>query len=84
MSNIDYSKLRSLTAKQLIRALLKDGFYLDRQSGSHHHFLHPDKRRVTISYHRPGDTFKFRTLRSMIEIQAQWTEEDLKRLKLLR
>jgi predicted RNA binding protein YcfA (HicA-like mRNA interferase family) len=84
MSNIDYSKLHSLTAKDLIRALIKDGFYLERKSGAHHQFLHADNRRVTVSYHHSGDTFKLRTIKSMIEIQAQWTEDDLKRLKIIK
>ena len=84
MSNIDYSKLRSLTANELIRALIRDGFHLERSSGAHHQFYHSDNRRVTVSYHRTGETFKFRTLKSMIEVQAQWTEEDLKRLNILK
>mgnify|MGYP002396080084 CR=1 FL=1 len=83
MSSVDYSKLRSLTARKLIRALLRDGFYLDRKSGSHHQFLHPVKGRVTVSFHRPGDTFPLGTLRSTIE-DAGWTEDDLRRLKLLK
>ena len=84
MSNIDYSKLPSLTAKELIRALKKDGFYLERKSGSHQQFYHPDNRRVTVSFHHANDTFKLRTLKSMIEIQAQWTEADLKRLNIIK
>jgi predicted RNA binding protein YcfA (HicA-like mRNA interferase family) len=84
MSNVDYSKLHSLTAKELVRALLKDGFNLERNSGAHHQFYHPDNRRVTVSYHHTGDTFKLRTLKSMIETQAQWTDEDLKRLSILK
>jgi predicted RNA binding protein YcfA (HicA-like mRNA interferase family) len=84
MNPIDYSKLRSLTAQKLIQALIRDGFYLERKSGAHCQFFHSDNRRVTVSYHGSGDTFKQRTLKSMIEIQAQWTEEDLKRLKLLK
>ena len=32
---IDYGRLRSLTARELIAALIRDGFTLDRQSGSH-------------------------------------------------
>jgi len=82
---IDYTKLRSLTAKKIIRALLKDGFELDRQKGSHQQYRHPeDNRRVTIAFHRPGATFPITTLKSMIEIQAKWDEDDLKRLKLLK
>ena len=84
MNGIDYSKLRSLTARKLISALRKDRFYLDRQSGSHRQYIHPNGRRVTVSYHRSGDTFRVKILKIMIEDQAKWTEEDLKRLKLLR
>jgi predicted RNA binding protein YcfA (HicA-like mRNA interferase family) len=39
---IDYSKLRSITARHLITALEADGFTLNRQKGSHRHFKHPD------------------------------------------
>jgi predicted RNA binding protein YcfA (HicA-like mRNA interferase family) len=63
---------------------MRDGFVLDRQSGAHQHYLHFDKRRVTVSFHRPGDTFPPKTLKIMIEDQARWTEEDLKRLELLK
>lgn len=64
---INYSQLRSLTARELISALARDGFVLDR---------HPDGRRVTVSFHRPGG--------AMIELQAHWTEEHLQRLNLIR
>jgi len=84
VTKIDYSKLRSLTARQLIGALIKDGFSLDRQSGSHQQYFHPNGRRVTISFHHPGDTFTLKTLKSMIEKQARWNEDDLKRLDLLK
>ncbi|MEK7408606.1 MAG: type II toxin-antitoxin system HicA family toxin [Acidobacteriota bacterium] len=81
---INYSHLRGLTARELISALMRDGFALDRQAGAHQHYLHPDGRRVTVSFHRPGETFEIKTLKAMIEIQARWTEHDLKRLKLIR
>lgn len=80
---IDYSRLRSLTARELVRALLADGFTLDRQRGSHRHYTHADGRRVTVTFHHSGDTFPPKTLRSMIELQARWTEDDLRRLSLL-
>ena len=80
---INYALLRSLTARQLISGLARDGFVLDRQSGSHQLYLHPDGRRVTVSFHRPGETFEMKTLRTMVETQARWTDEDLRRLKLL-
>jgi len=81
---IDYSRLRSLTARKIISALSRDGFYLRSQSGSHQRYYHPDGRMVTVSFHSPGDTFTPKTLKTMIERQAKWTEQDLKRLKILK
>ena len=69
---IDFSRLRSLTARELLSALARDGFVLDRQTGAHQLHLHADGRRVTVSFHRPGETFEIKTLRTMIEIQAHW------------
>jgi predicted RNA binding protein YcfA (HicA-like mRNA interferase family) len=68
----------------LIPALARDGFVLDRQSGAHQLYLHADWRRVTVTFHRPGVTFEIKTLRTIIEIQAHWTDEDLRRLKSIR
>ena len=81
---IDYSKLRSLTARKPVLALLKDGFSLVRQSGSHKIFRHPDGRRVTLSYHKGSQTFPPKLLKIMIEEQAKWNENDLKRLGLTK
>ena len=80
---IDYTRLRSLTAREIIAALLADGFVLRRQRGSHRHYTHPDGRRVTVSFHHSKDTFPPKTLRSMIETQARWSEADLQRLGLI-
>ena len=81
---VNYARLRSLTARDIISALNRDGFVFDRGSGSHQIYCHEDGRRVTVTFHAPGDTFAPKTLRSMIEDDAQWTEEDLKRLKLIK
>lgn len=83
MSDIDWSQLRSLKARDLISALMRDGFSLVRQAGSHQFYRHPDGRRVTVSFHQPGQTFRPKTLRSMIEQQANWTIDDLKWFKLV-
>ena len=80
---IDYSRLRSLRARRLIRALKKDGFYEERSKGSLRLFKHPNGRRTTIHLHNMGQTFAPGTLKAIIEQQAQWTEADLKRLGLL-
>ena len=80
---LDYSRLRSLTAREIVSALLRDGFSLDRQSGAHRLYLHPDGRRVTVSFHRAGETFEIKTLGSTLEWGAKWSDGDLIRLHLL-
>ena len=82
--SIDYSQLRSITAREIISALIRDGFYLRSQKGSHQRYRHPDGRMVTVSFHHPSDTFPPKTLKKMIEEQARWNEKDLKRLKLTK
>lgn len=80
---IDYSQLRSLTARTLISTLIRDGFQFDRQRGSHHRYRHADGRQVTVPFTRAGDTFAVKTLKTIIENQAHWTAEDLRRLGIL-
>jgi len=80
---IGYSKLRSLTARKIIAALKKDGFSVRKSKGATRFFIHPDGRRVTIHLHRPGQTLKIGTLQEIIENEARWTEDDLRRLGLI-
>ena len=84
MNGLPWQQLRSLTARDLINALKRDGFALRSQSGSHQRYRHPDGRRVTVTYHRPGATFPLKTLKSMVEGQARWTAQDLKRLGVVK
>ena len=81
---IDYSKLRSLTARRLIRALKRDGFSESRRKGATRFFAHPDGRTTTIHLHKMNQTFAIGTLKSIIEKQVQWGEDDLNRLRLLK
>jgi predicted RNA binding protein YcfA (HicA-like mRNA interferase family) len=81
---IDFSRIRGLTAEEIIRALLADGFILRKGRGGHRRYVHKDGRRVTVAFHGSNTTFLPKTLRSMIAEQAEWTEEDLKRLRLIR
>ena len=83
MSRIEWRRLRNLTAREIINALVRDGFAFHNQRGSHQRYHHADGRRVTVTFHRAGDTFPIGTLRSMIELQARWTEDDLRRLSLV-
>ena len=83
MSRIDFSRLRSLTAGQIVSALERDGFEQRRRPGGHRQYYHPDGRRVTVAFHRSGDTFPLSRLRFMLQDQARWTMDDLRRLGLL-
>ncbi|MFH1029955.1 MAG: type II toxin-antitoxin system HicA family toxin [bacterium] len=81
--SINYNHLRALTARKLITALIKDRFYLRNQRGSHQRYRHSDGRRVTVSFHKTSDTFPFKTLKTIIEDQACWTQEDIEKLGLI-
>ncbi|MGH6898804.1 MAG: type II toxin-antitoxin system HicA family toxin [Geminicoccaceae bacterium] len=61
MRAADYRRLRALTARRIVNALLRDGFVLDRQTGAHRHYFHPDGRRVTVTFHHPGQIFAPKT-----------------------
>jgi predicted RNA binding protein YcfA (HicA-like mRNA interferase family) len=61
-----------------------DGFELRRQKGSHRRYQHTDGRKVTVSFHHRSDTFPLPTLKSMVEVQARCSEDDLRRLGFLR
>lgn len=53
--------------------------------GSHRHYFHEaTMRKVTVSWHGSGRTFRIAILRRIIEVQARWTESDLIRLGLIR
>jgi predicted RNA binding protein YcfA (HicA-like mRNA interferase family) len=80
---IDYRQLRSLTVRVLLHALIKDGFALVKKKGATRLFRHADGRRVTLHVHKLGQTLKIGTLQEIIKNEAQWTIDDLKRLKLI-
>ena len=83
---IDFSKVRALTAGEIISALAADGFSLrtSHTGGSHRRFQHADGRRVTVPFHGSNTTFLPKTLRSIIYEQARWTDDDRLRLGLIR
>jgi hypothetical protein len=43
-----------------------------------------DGRRVTVAPHGRGATFNVKTLKSILEVQARWNDEDLRRLGLIK
>lgn len=79
-----HPQLRKITVRELCAALDRDGFVLDRQRGSHRVYYRPrDKRRVVIPYHLPGATLPIGTLAAIVR-DVGWTEDDFRRLKLIR
>lgn len=83
---LDYSRFKSLTAREIVSALERGGFTLRKSRGgtSHRRYIHSDGRRVTVAYHKGGGTFPLKTLKSILEDQARWTEDDLRRLGLVK
>ena len=72
-------RLPQLNARQIIRALRKDGWELKRQRGSHQHFSHPTKPGVVTVAMHGGDDIPFGTIRSILK-QAGLTEDELREL----
>ena len=76
-------QLKNVKAREWLSALEHEGFYLRKGRGSHHIYQRPDGRRVLIVYHSLGDTFGPKTIKAILQ-DTHWTEEDLKRLKLIK
>jgi predicted RNA binding protein YcfA (HicA-like mRNA interferase family) len=75
--------LRNVPVRKLVRALERDGFMFRRLKGSQRIYRHADGRRVVLHYHHGGDTLPMGTLRQVLEA-TRWTEEDVRRLDLLK
>jgi predicted RNA binding protein YcfA (HicA-like mRNA interferase family) len=65
------------SANEVLSKLLKSGFKIKRQSGSHIILRHGDGRQTYVSMH-PGD-IPIGTFKKILK-QANITEEDFKRL----
>jgi predicted RNA binding protein YcfA (HicA-like mRNA interferase family) len=74
--------LKSVPAREWIRAPEREGFKTRKTRGSHHIYQHPDSRRVLIVYHKLSDTFGPKTIRQILN-DVRWDQDDLKRLKLI-
>ena len=60
------SKLPSLTARKVVRALERAGFVKDRQRGSHLILIHPESKARTVVPIHPGQSIKDPLLRGII------------------
>ncbi|MGD1155898.1 MAG: type II toxin-antitoxin system HicA family toxin [Terriglobia bacterium] len=64
------------------KASRRDFAYVSAE-GRHRRLRHSDGRRVSVSFHEGSDNFPIGTLRQLTG-QAKWTQDDLRRLGLLR
>jgi predicted RNA binding protein YcfA (HicA-like mRNA interferase family) len=76
--------LRNTPVRELVSALRRDGFVLERETRTGGRiYSHPDGRLTVIHYHHGSDTLTRRTLRSVLEA-TRWTLEGIRRLRLVR
>ena len=69
--------LPALKPKDVLRVLIRAGFFIHHTTGSHHVLKHPDQpaRRVTLAWHNKD--LKRRTLKSIVEQSGYTVEEFL-------
>jgi predicted RNA binding protein YcfA (HicA-like mRNA interferase family) len=75
--------LRNVPTRRIAQALERDGFSFTERQGSQRIYRHGDGRRVVIHYHRSTDTLTPYVLRNLLA-GTRWTEDDLRRLKLIK
>ena len=69
------ARFGNLKPREVVRALVKAGFYIHEQQGSHVQLKHPDKPgRVTVPYHQGFDLPK-QIIRSILR-QAGLTNDE--------
>jgi predicted RNA binding protein YcfA (HicA-like mRNA interferase family) len=67
------SRLPIVNAKELEKLLLKSGFEIQRQKGSHKFYKHPDGRYTTIPHH-PGEDLSrplIKTILNQIDLPSE-------------
>jgi predicted RNA binding protein YcfA (HicA-like mRNA interferase family) len=77
-----WEQLKNLTADELISALKRDGWQPDECRGAFHPFIDPATRNRIIIHYHPQKTYGPNLLKGLLD-DIGWTEEDLKRLKLI-
>lgn len=73
------TKLPVAKPQQVIKALERAGFQLERVSGSHHHFKHPSDPTLFVSVPYHNKDLKTGTLAAIIK-QAGMTVDEFRRL----
>lgn len=73
------SRLPTLTEREVLSVLLRNGWVIHHLKGAHHQLMHPEKpgKKVTVSVH-PGDMPRW-ILRRVLA-QADLTEDEFRQL----
>ncbi len=77
-----WNQLKNISCDELIKALLRDDWFLYKSSGAVRTYKNPNGRKVTIHYH-PQKNYGANLLRDLLK-DIGWSEDDLKRLKLIK
>ena len=78
-----WDQLRNVDVSRLVRGLEKSGWVRDKGRGNIYVYRHPNKQhRITIHYH-PKKTYGPNLLKSLFE-DIDWSENDLRKLKLIK
>ena len=72
--------LPALRPAEVLKALLRAGFYIHHSKGSHHFLKHPDKARLRVTIAMHNKDLKRKTLATIIEQAGHRVEEFLKLL----
>lgn len=82
-----WNQIKGLSKGDLVSALEKDGWTLEPTKSAERVFVdlnaNPHKR-VSIHYHHSKDTFRDPKLLKSVLNDIGWTEQDMKRLKLIK
>ena len=77
-----WNQIKNKSPKDLMGALEKDGATLDITRGAVQVYRYPDGRRITIHYH-PNKTYGPKFIKGILD-DIGWSEDDLRRLKLIK
>lgn len=77
-----WSQLKGKSADELVKALVRDGWILDKRRGSIRVYRHSDGRHVAIHYH-PNKTHGPALLKALLK-DIGWSVDDMRRLKLIK
>lgn len=81
-------QLKNVTSKDIIQALLRDGWVEEIKKSASRGFSKIDERTnkrryLTIHYH-PRKTYEKKLIYTLLYVKAGLSEDDLKRLKLIK